>query len=150
MLQLPHELSLAIKGLDSEHRQRILLSLIEKEKLSFSEISNRANINRSLLANHLKILSKTLLIEHYYEHEIGNERYSYYRISPFGKALLGNMLGTLIFQQAEITLKLELSMKTTNAYFSPFDQLKAKEKTEMTDASSGETNLQTIRVTKRE
>ena len=99
MVLFPYELGKAVEGLNNKYRQEILLALTEVEKLSFSEIRKRVGISRPLLASHLKKLSKTLLIEHFYEHEVGNEMFSYYRVSPFGKALLENMIGTLYFMR---------------------------------------------------
>ena len=99
MNEFPYELRKAIEGLSNQHRQEILLALREKGKLSFSEINEEVPIKRPLLAIHLKKLSRTLLVEHFYQHQLRDEKYSYYRISPFGRALLESMLGTLFFKR---------------------------------------------------
>ena len=95
MRSLPYELNLAIEGLNNQQRQEILFALQEVNRLSFSELSKRVSIDRSLLANHLKVLLKTLLVEHYYDQKVGNEAFSFYAISPLGKAILNRLLGTL-------------------------------------------------------
>ena len=142
MAQFPYELGKAVEGLNNKYRQEILLALTEVENLSFSEIWERIGISRPLLANHLKKLSKTLLIEHFYEHEIGNEKFSYYRISPFGKALLENMIGTLYFKRTKTKMTLlyaEIEKEETQAVFKP--SLRPDTKIEQAEASSGEHEL---------
>jgi DNA-binding HxlR family transcriptional regulator len=98
MTQFPYELCKAIEGLNNRYRQNILLILNKSDKMSFSEIKKEIPISRPLLANHLKTLSRTLLIDHFFEHELGNDKFSYYRMSPFGKVLLENIMGTLEFE----------------------------------------------------
>ena len=142
MAQFPYELGKAVEGLNNKYRQEILLALTKVENLSFSEIRERIGISRPLLANHLKKLSKTLLIEHFYEHEIGNEKFSYYRISPFGKALLENMIGTLYFKRTKTKMTLlyaEIEKEETQAVFKP--SLRPDTKIEQAEASSGEHEL---------
>jgi DNA-binding HxlR family transcriptional regulator len=136
MAQFPHELVKAIEGLNNKHRQEILLTLNEVEKLSFSGIQEKIGINRPLLANHLKKLSRKLLIEHFYEHEVGNENFSYYRLSPFGKALLDNMMGTLYFRRikSKITLFAQLEWEETATVFKSFKKHDIK----IAESSSGE------------
>jgi len=145
MLSFPYELRKAIEGLNNKYRQEILLVLNEVEKLSFSEIREKVDINRSLLANHLKKLSKTLLIEHFYEHEVGNEKFSYYSISTFGKSLLENMIGTLYFKRVKTRIRVvvaEIEREETTAVFS--SRLKPNVKIKMAETSSGEPEQPTI------
>lgn len=138
MAQFPYELGRAVEGLNNKYRQEILLALNEVEKLSFSEIRERVGISRPLLANHLKKLSKTFLIEHFYEHEIGNEKFSYYRISSFGKALLENMIGTLYFMRIKekIFFVGMIEREATAAVFR--SSLKPNTEIQLAEASSGE------------
>jgi predicted transcriptional regulator len=145
MVQFPYELSKAVEGLDNEYRQRILLILNEEEKLSFSEISERINISRPLLANHLKKLSRTLLIDHFYEHAVGNEEFSYYKISSFGKALLGNMFGTLYFKKTktEITIIHIKSEETSAVLMIPLEPNKKIEQVEASSQRKGEQPIRT-------
>ena len=149
MTQFPYELSKAVEGLNNEYRQEILLSLNEVEKLSFSEIRKKVGISRPLLANHLKKLSQTLLVEHFYEHEVGNEIFSYYRISPFGKILLENMIGTLYLKRVKtkITLFAQIEREEISAVFR--SSLKPNVKINLAGASSGEREQPTIVVAER-
>ena len=143
MAQFPYELGKAVEGLNNTYRQEILLALTEVEKLSFSEIRERVGISRPLLASHLKKLSKTLLIEHFYEHEVGNEKFSYYRISTFGKALLENMIGTLYLMRIKEKIFFfgMIEREATAAVFS--SSLKPNTKIKLAEASSGEHGLVT-------
>jgi len=137
MVQFPYELGKAVEGLNNKYRQDILLILNEVEKLSFSEIREKVGISRPLLANHLKKLIKSLLIEHFYEHEVGNENFSYYRIAPFGKTLLENMMGTLYLKRAttNVTLLIQIEGEETAAVFIP--SLKPNVKIKLAGVSSG-------------
>jgi DNA-binding transcriptional ArsR family regulator len=149
MMQFPYELGKAIEGLNHEYRQKILLSLNEVDKLSFSEIGEKVDISRPLLANHLKKLAETLLVEHFYEHEVGNEKFSYYRISLFGKTLLENMIGTLYLKRIKTTITLfaRIEREETAAVFKA--RLKPNVKFKMAETSSGERKRPTIVVTKQ-
>jgi DNA-binding HxlR family transcriptional regulator len=93
--QFPYELCLAIEGLDNDYRQRILYSLKNVDKLSFSEIREAVDIETPLLSSHLRKLTESLLVEHFYEHTLGDEKYSFYRISKFGKSVLESLLRAL-------------------------------------------------------
>lgn len=105
MIKLPYELQIAIEGLNSPHRQKILLLLDNKDKLSFSEIEKESGLDRTLLASHLRKLNSALLVEHFYEHEVGNTKFSYYKISALGKTLLQNLLKTLVLEIKETRKK---------------------------------------------
>jgi len=99
----PYEIELAIYGLNHENRRNILTTLIQNGKLSFSEILEKTSIPRSLLANHLNILVKSLLIEHFYEHELGVDRFSYYHLSDYGKRILECLNNALYVVKKETT-----------------------------------------------
>jgi DNA-binding transcriptional ArsR family regulator len=102
--EFPLELKMAVEGLNNENRQKIVLILNTTDKMSFSEIMKETNIESSLLSNHLKKLLDTLLIEHFYEHIVGEDKYSFYKISKYGKRLLRNMFGIFyVFKRREIT-----------------------------------------------
>jgi len=144
--KFPYEIDLAIKGLNNEIRQKILLSLNEAESLSFSKLNDIIKANKALVASHLKVLTKTLLVEHFFEHEIGNEHFSYYRVSSFGKALLNNLMGTLIPQQIKFSQKYCLGFKTKATNVVSSIEFKPNVKNMMVDASSGAIVQKTITV----
>ncbi len=126
---MPYELNLAIEGLNNKQRQEILFTLQEVDRLSFSELSKKIDIDRSLLANHLKILLKTLLVEHYYDHKIGNETFSFYAISPLGKSILNRLLGTLyskIEKTRTYTFCLKVEEKETTTYYDSYNSASKK------------------------
>jgi len=99
IIGFPRDLQRAIHGLNDEKRQRILLLLNRQGRLSFADIQrqvfNTMKIQKNTLSHHLKILVKSLLIEHFYDHKAGVEHYSYYKISPFGKRVLESLYKTL-------------------------------------------------------
>ena len=83
----PFEITMVLKTLSDENRQRIVNILRTSEKLSFSEISKLSGIDKDLLSFHLKDLMKSLVVNHFYEHKI-SPKYSFYQLSPFGKSIL--------------------------------------------------------------
>jgi len=91
MEKFPTELSQAIEGLNNEHRQNILLKLYTIPKLSFSELVGQTGITDSLISTHLRKLRDSMLIEHFYEHEVGREEYSFYKITKYGRRILNNL-----------------------------------------------------------
>lgn len=146
MEQFPYEIALAIKGLDNETRQKILLSLNVAESLSFSEIKDIIKADKSLIASHLKKLTKNLLVEHFFEHEIGNEHFSYYQISTFGKTLLNNLMATLVPKQIEFSRKYCIGFKIEAASTVSSHEFRTDVKNEMVDASSGDVVQKTVTV----
>ena len=90
-----YELKLAINGLNNKKRQTIISILGKHDKLSFSEIVKLTEIEKSLLTHHLKTLQKSLLITHFYEHTIGNDNFSFYELSAFGRILINALFNVM-------------------------------------------------------
>lgn len=112
--EFPTELKLALKGLDNENRQKILLALLSHAKLSFADIQKTADIKKTLVPNHLDVLIKNLLVEHFYEHQLGEKKYSYYQLSEYGKSLLETLLSSLkMTVVTEFTIKMEMTVRQT-------------------------------------
>ena len=115
--EFPTELKLALKGLDNEKRQKILLALLSHAKLSFADIQKTADIKKTLVPNHLDVLIKNLLIEHFYEHQLGEKKYSYYQLSQYGKSLLENLFSSLkMTVVTEYIIKMEVTVKQTATF----------------------------------
>lgn len=115
--EFPTELKLALKGLDNENRQKILLALLSHVKLSFADIQKTANVKKTLVPNHLDVLIKNLLIEHFYEHQLGEKKYSYYQLSQYGRSLLGHLFGSLkMTVETELYFKFEGTLKQTSTF----------------------------------
>lgn len=108
--QFPYEIQLAIKGLNNKNRQKILTILRKHEKISFSEISRETSIGRSLLASHLNTLIDCLMVDHFFEHEIGVESYSFYKITSFGRRIVEHLLNALYVVKKE-TMTITLTIK---------------------------------------
>ena len=94
--EIPHETRLIIAALDNPIRQAILVLLSEKKELSFSEIQKELSIEKLTLNFHLKKLFSSALIDHYYKHEIGNQKYSFYSITSLGRRILSNLINALV------------------------------------------------------
>jgi len=106
MQKFPTELSQAIEGLNNEHRQNILLKLYSIPKLSFSELVGKTGIADSLISTHLRKLRDSMLIEHFYEHKVGREEYSFYRITKYGRRILNNLFNVIYIITEERELEI--------------------------------------------
>ena len=94
--EIPHETRLIIAALDNPIRQAILVLLSEKKELSFSEMQKEFGIEKLTLNFHLKKLFSSALIDHYYKHEIGNQKYSFYSITSLGRRILSSLINAIV------------------------------------------------------
>jgi len=109
----PQELSLAINGLNNAKRQKIIMKLYSVQKMSFSEIREITGINDSLLSNHLRKLKDSMLIEQFYEHLVGQENYSFYKITKYGKKIINNLFNIFyVVHKRKVQLYLKIEEET--------------------------------------
>jgi len=101
VMKLPKELASAIRGLNNENRRAILFSLYYAPKMAFSEILKETRLGDSLLSSHLRTLQDSYLVEQFYEHEMGNEKYSFYALTKFGRNILTSLLSTYYIVEYE-------------------------------------------------
>lgn len=111
--QIPIEIKKAVKAFGHDIRCAIVVDLIQKGELTFTQLKNDLNIDSGLLNNHLGILMDGAIVEHYYRHELGNEQYSYYGLTLFGKDFLQGILEPLreVHLPSEHLIVTELSPK---------------------------------------
>jgi DNA-binding HxlR family transcriptional regulator len=83
--EIPEELRRAIRGLDSDYRAGIFVALYKHGELSFSDLQKKLEIDKAMLNYHIGKLIESALVQHYYKHELGTEKYSFYNITPFGQ-----------------------------------------------------------------
>jgi len=85
-LDFPPEIKRALDALGQEKRRKIISFIINKKKMSFSDLVEDTNLNSSTLNFHLKKLMKASLINNYYSKSVNpGRKYSYYKLSDFGK-----------------------------------------------------------------
>lgn len=92
---IPYETRIILSALDNPIRQAIIVLLSRKKELSFSQIQNELNLEKLTLNFHLKKLFSSALIDHYFKHEIGNQKYSFYSITPLGSRILTSLNNAL-------------------------------------------------------
>lgn len=94
---IPIELRRAVSGLDHDIRLGIFLALMKHGELSFSELSQKLDMkkDKAKLNFHLGKLTKSALIEHYYRHQLGNDKFSFYSNTAFGKNLWNTIVQSL-------------------------------------------------------
>lgn len=89
--EIPEEIRNMISGLDNDYRTAIFVALYEHGELSFSGLLNKLGISKAKLNYHLRKLMESVLVHHYYKHELGAENYSFYNITTFGQSFFENM-----------------------------------------------------------
>jgi DNA-binding transcriptional ArsR family regulator len=99
-LTAPLELRMALRGLGNETSLAVFLALREKREISFSALKKRVGLEGSALTYQLGRLMESALVEHYYRHELGNERYSFYAVTEFGNRIYDAMLNALSPEKA--------------------------------------------------
>lgn len=89
--KIPDEIKIMLKAIADEDRLGILVALLEKGKMTFSEMKEKFSLNSSSLTNHLSILQKGNLIENFYEK---NERkvFSYYDVTDLPEKIFDSIL----------------------------------------------------------
>jgi DNA-binding transcriptional ArsR family regulator len=94
--EIPDETKLILASLDNSVRQAILVLLNKRGELSFSDIQKELGLNKLTLNFHLKKLFSSALVDHYFKHEFGVQRYSYYSVTSLGNRVLSNLNKALI------------------------------------------------------
>ena len=94
--EIPQDATRIIASLDDPIRIAILVLLNKNNELSFSDIKKELGLTKLTLNYHLKNLYSTGLTDHYFRHELGNQRYSYYSITDLGKRVLSSLVKVLI------------------------------------------------------
>lgn len=93
--EIPEEVRRAIRGLDSDYRAAIFVAMYKHGELSFSELRKLLEMDKAMLNYHLGVMVESALVHHYYKHELGTEKYSFYNITSYGQSFL-EMLGQIL------------------------------------------------------
>ncbi len=93
---IPEEVRITIASLDNQIRQAILVLSSRNVELSFTDIQKELKLDKIKLNFHLKNLFSSALIDHYYRHQVGNQKYSYYSISQLGRRVLAYLIQAFI------------------------------------------------------
>ncbi|MBD3211244.1 MAG: ArsR family transcriptional regulator [Candidatus Lokiarchaeota archaeon] len=101
---LPLEIRKALKGLNNNNRQEILMFLLKEDEKSFIEISKALEIQKNNLSHHIKTLMRYGLIYNFYKKNDFNEKYSYYVLSNLGKKILKLLLNGNLNQNTSFIL----------------------------------------------
>lgn len=91
----PEELVEPIKALTDETRRRILLSLLEKDSISYSQIRKNFQIKKGTLNHHLHKLVSSGLIRNFSIKSPANPYNSYYMVTDFGRKFIEGLRQTL-------------------------------------------------------
>jgi DNA-binding HxlR family transcriptional regulator len=91
----PEELVQPIKALTNQSRRKMLLSLLERDTLSYSQIRDDFRIKKGTLNHHLHILVSAGLVRNFSNKDPGNPYKSFYVITGFGRNLIEGLRQTL-------------------------------------------------------
>ena len=100
--QIPEDFELLIKAMGNIFRFKLILLLLEKEKLSFSKIANQLNRKNSLILNHLKKLEIAGIVQNYLQRNKNTKEFSFYELTKYGYKIINDLI------------------KSYNSYFSKF------------------------------
>lgn len=93
--EIPQEAIGIIAALSDPARRAILVLLTKHDDLSFSDVQKELGLGKLTLNYHLKNLYSAGLVDHYFRHELGNPKYSYYAATSLGKRVLRNLVEVL-------------------------------------------------------
>lgn len=94
-IDFPREIIEPIKAVYNKTRRQILLTLLDKSSLSYSEIKNNFQISKGTLNHHLHILVRSGLIRNFAVSSPGDPYKSYYTMTNFGHKFLDGLRQTL-------------------------------------------------------
>lgn len=91
----PNEIKRAIEGLDNEVRYAIVSLLLQRGEASFTEIIDELKIDNRSFSNHVKKLIAGGLVQNFIRKGDIREKYSFYRLTPFGYNFLRSLFKSL-------------------------------------------------------
>lgn len=93
--EIPQEVVGIIAALGDPIRRAILVLLSKQAEFPFSDLQKELGIGKLTLNYHLKNLYSAGLVDHYFRHELGNQKYSYYAVTSLGKRALRSLVEML-------------------------------------------------------
>ncbi len=87
----PPELKRAINAIDNEIRMQLVVELLKKDELSYTQLLNILNIRKGSLTHHLIELAKGTLIRNYAKEEVTSEYESFYSLTRFGEFFIDTL-----------------------------------------------------------
>jgi len=110
MNDLPEELVKIVKALTDETRRGIVLSLFDRDSISYSQIQNSFQVKKGTLNHHLHILVSSGLIRNFSITSPANPYKSYYAITDFGRKFVEALRQTL---EPKIVWRIATATSTT-------------------------------------
>jgi DNA-binding HxlR family transcriptional regulator len=92
--EVPEQIKSVLKGIDSNVRLAIIVALMKKGKLSFSEMKELLDLNSSSLSSHLSILQDGGLVVNILGWN--KNTYSYYTATDIAKAVLKSLFDLVV------------------------------------------------------
>ncbi len=86
----------ALDAFSNETRLLIVDELYINGELSFTSLLKKLGIEKATLTFHLKKLTAAGILEHFYRHTLGDDKYSYYGLTTFGKRIFLKITDALI------------------------------------------------------
>jgi len=86
------ELLLILKAISNPFRFALLESIIEKSKLSFTEILSLTKEENTIIANHLHKLELAQLIQNFYQKRDAKSDYSFYEKTNLGEKIINSII----------------------------------------------------------
>lgn len=86
--KIPKDFEALLKGISNKFRYALVLLLMDKGSLSFSNIVRVTNKEKSLITNHIKKLEFCGLIQNFLRKNETTNEYSFYEMTNYGKKII--------------------------------------------------------------
>lgn len=93
--EIPLELRSTLRSLSDDTRFAILLTLLKRGGMSFSELSAAVGIPSNALSHHLRTLTQGALVTNYYTKRGGSDQYSFYDTTALARDFVDRLLSAM-------------------------------------------------------
>jgi DNA-binding transcriptional ArsR family regulator len=94
--EMPQEILSPLKLLADDTRLAIVLTLLKRGDMTFSQLLQVLKVPRNVLSHHLRLLVRAALVRNYYVKKEGASEYSFYGSTSTSKDFVDGILGTLV------------------------------------------------------
>ncbi len=132
--EIPLVVKNAIKALNEEKRQSILIYLLRTGSKSFTDISKDLNLSKNNLSHHIKTLMRYGLVYNFYNRNEFVDKYSFYEISKLGKVIITNLINLVIplrSEEEEYLLDTTMDKAITEKHLTDVDSIEVSFWTEI-------------------
>jgi DNA-binding transcriptional ArsR family regulator len=95
LAEIPLELRSTLSSLSDDTRFAILLTLLKRGEMSFSELSQSIGVASNVLSHHLRALTQAALVRNYYAKRGDSDQYSFYDTTALARDFIDRSLSAM-------------------------------------------------------